>query len=181
MYKTISGSSGSSGQTFCVSFHNIPKDGYVCGIKVINLPSVHELGFISCFVGDNGLLAALVQGLSNSSDLISLRKLQLSKLYDGQIGELHFSSEFHSIYGAIFSMPKQQLMEFTLDLSENYFDSNHHHRIIDIWKDKSGGQKLKRLIYTSRKFSYEWAQPESENYNASLCKSFRSLAVDVEL
>ena len=137
MYKTISGNSGSFAQTFCVNFHNIPNDSDVHGIEVVSLPSVHELGFISCFVGENGLLAALVQGLSNSSHLISLRKLQLSKLYDGQSLS---SSEFHSLYEAIFSMPKQRLAEFTLDLSDNYFKSDHHHGIIDVWKDSKNSR-----------------------------------------
>ena len=177
MYETIKGNSGSSAQTFCVNFHNVHNDRNVHGIEVVSLPSVHELGFIRCRVGESGLLGALVRGLSNSSHLVSLRKLQLSKLYDG----LSLSSEFRSLYGAIFSMPKQQLAEFTLDLSDNYFDSNHHHGIIDIWKDKSDGQKLKRLIYTRCYYVYEWTQPGRQEHNASLCESFRSLAVDVEL
>ena len=181
MYKTVSGYSVPSAQTFCVNFNNIPDDSDIRGIDAVSLPSVHELGFISCLVRENGLLAALARGLSISSHLISLRKLQLSRLYDDQFGELRFSSEFHSLYEAIFSMPKQRLAEFTLDLSRNCFGSNHHDKIIDIWKDKSGGQKLERLIYTSHWGSYPWVLPGDLSYNASLCQSLHNLAVHVEL
>ena len=131
--------------------------------KILQLCSISELGFIGCgcYSNEDGLLSIL-RDVFSRGHLSSLQRFLLSnpnifhrgQHYDSQMSlEVTYStppplSHFRLLFDALFSMPKEQLAEFTLDLSNNMFDPPQQQEIVRAWKANARGQKLKKLIYT---------------------------------
>ena len=82
-------------------------------------------------------------------------------------------SEFQSFFNVLFSIPKEQLSEFTLDLSENRFYFHHEQDIVKAWKANARGQKLKKISYISRG---RYNDSTGSGYD-----TFRDQAVDVDI
>ena len=105
--------------------------------NILQLCSISELGFIKCgcYSNEDGLLSIL-RDVFSLGHLSSLRRFLLSypsifhmgQCYDGQMNlEVTDSTppqlyHFRLLFDALFSLPKEQLAEFTLNLSNNMFD-----------------------------------------------------------
>ena len=173
--------------TFCFNFHGIgynmtEKHVHIIQ-KIAQLPSLAELGFVNCYCQSGeeyGLLPILQQVFSQPLQLLSLRRLGL-QAFSGlniitapKLGSAPPEySEFRSFFNVLFSMPKEQLAEFTLDLSENRFYCHHEQDIVKAWKANAHGQKLKKISYISRG---RYNDSTGSGYD-----SFRDLAVDVDI
>ena len=129
--------------TFCFNFHgmgyNMTEKHVHIIQKIAQLPSLAELGFVNCYCKSGeeyGLLPILQQVFSQPLHLVSLRRLGL-RAFSGlniitapKLGSAPPEySEFRSFFNVLFSMPKEQLAEFTLDLSENRFYFHHEQDI----------------------------------------------------
>ena len=173
--------------TFCFNFHGIghnmtEKHVHIIQ-KIAQLPSLAELGFVNCYCKSGeeyGLLPILQQVFSQPLQLVSLRQLGL-RAFSGlniitapKLGSAPPEySEFQSFFNILFSMPKEQLSEFTLDLSENRFYFYHEQDIVKAWKANARGQKLKKISYISRG---RYNDSTGSGYD-----TFRDLAVDVDI
>ena len=169
-------------ETLCITFSSI---GYGMTAedvqalwKIFQLCSISELGFIRCgfhISKEDGLLFILNNALCRPGHLSSLRHLCFGPAYSFQPHLVHFRLFFDTL----FSMAKEQLAKFTLDLSKNMFDPPQQQEIVKAWKANARGQKLKKLIYTPRDGSYKWMGDIS--YYSTIFESFPDLAVDVDL
>ena len=159
-------------ETLCITFSSIgyemtPEDVQAL-CKMLQLCPISDLGFIrcGCYSNEDGLLSNL-RDVFSRGHLSSLRRFLLSnpsifhrgQHYDGQMSlEVTDSTplqlcHFRLLFDALFSMPKEWLAEFTLDLSNNMFDPPHQQEVVKAWKANARGQKLKKLIYTHVMFN----------------------------
>ena len=186
-------------ETLCITFSSIgygmTAEDVQALSKVFQLCSISELGFIGCGCygsNEDGLFSILRDTLSQGH-LSCLRRFLLSnpsifrmgQHYDGQMSlELTDSTppllaHFRLFFDALFSMPKEQLAKFTLDLSKNMFDPPQQQEIVKAWKANARGQKLKKLIYTPRDAYVQWKGDIP--YFSIIFESFPDLAVNVDL
>ena len=61
-----------------------------------------------------------------------------------------YNIDICSFFDALFSMPKQQLAEFTLELQE--VQDLNQQDIVSSWKGNSRGQKLKNLKFVRPRY-----------------------------
>ena len=93
------------------------------------------------------LLTVLTDAFSQPLGRPSLRRLQL-KNFDMFNGTHSEGATFRSFFDGLFSMPKEQLAEFTLELRENNcFDYVQQQELVKAWKANSHGQRLKKFIF----------------------------------
>ena len=159
--------------------------------KILQLRFISELGLINCYCESGNMKDGLLSILSNAfSRLTSLQRCLLRQpnvAYRGPflVGKIPLEStspyyaDFRSFFDALFSMPKEQLAEFTLDMSENSFDMSQQEEIVKAWKANARGQKLKELIYTPRGGSYD-CMGSMSNFD-TVFESFPELAVNVDV
>ena len=100
-------------------------------------PNLHHLEIKHVDIGPGGLVASLLNEISNLKELCVLRLEQL---------DLGKQSEqvFHQLCVAILSLP--HVSDLTFDLSSNELSLHHLTVIVDAWKQTCSGKKLKELI-----------------------------------
>ena len=113
--------------------------------KIFQLCSISELRFIGCgcYGSNEDGLFSILRDILFQGHLSCLRRFLLSnpsifcrgKHYDGQSLGLMDSTppllaHFRLFFDALFSMAKEQLAEFTLDLSKNMFDPPQQQEIV---------------------------------------------------
>lgn len=130
-----------------IHFHCDDADSYISDanqdlLKVLWSASVKILGFHNCLCSvetyEQGILSVLAQGLLQHSRLSHLTALQLNRMRGISVDGLK------QLYEAIFALP--QLSEFTLDLSNNNFHSEHHQSLVEAY-GVGRKLKLKKLVY----------------------------------
>ena len=123
--------------------------------KLIKPPSLSELELLNCdsTTADDGLLSVMTNIFSQPFQLTSLRRLKIQKLSINH-RPVHGRDKIRPFFDTLFSMPKDQLVEFTLELISNTDFDYLQHDIFNAWKANSGGQKLKKFIHTIRPTYY---------------------------
>jgi hypothetical protein len=164
--------------TLCCKFHglggNAEEEANVVR-KLLGLPFLSDVEFVRFHnsTAENSLMSTLANIFMQPFHLKSLRRIQLKNCFgDG--------GTFRTFFDAFFSMPKEQLSDFTLELiGMGQLDYCLPQSIIEAWKVNSQGQKLKKLIYLIRPNSLS---TEYGGYIATpLFEPLSEIAVSVEL
>ena len=171
-------------ETLCITFssigHGITSEDVPALLKILQLCSIAELGFsrCACYSDEDGLLSIL-RDVFSRGHLSSLQRFLLSnpiifhrgQHYDSQISlELTDSippqlSHFWLLFDALFSMRKEQLAEFTLDLSNNIFDPPQQQEIVEALKQVlifGGYINCWKIPFVQRHLRKPWYSPYSK-------------------
>ena len=104
---------------------------------LLQSPNLNHVEIEHVDIGPGGLLASLPDEISK------LRELYILKLVRLDLGKLS-ERLFHQLCVAILSLPC--VSSLTLDLSSNELSLYHLTVVLDIWKQKCSGKKLKELV-----------------------------------
>ena len=104
---------------------------------LLQSPNLDHVEIEHTDIGPGGLVASLPYEISKLRELCVLKLSQL---------DLGKQSErlFHQLCVAILSLPR--VSSLTLDLSSNELSLHHLTVVLDIWKQKCSGKKLKELV-----------------------------------
>ena len=134
---------------FCRLGYNLVEDEVQAFKKLIELPSLSELEFVKCYstTDGDGLLSVMTDVFSQPFKLTCLRRLRLEELninYTPDIG----NSTLQSFFDTLFSMPKDQLSQFTLEVVCGY-RQDHCQEIVNSWSAHSRGQRIRALLFST--------------------------------
>lgn len=118
--------------------------------KLIELPYLSEVEFINCHSStlEDGLLSFMTNVFSKQPfRLTSLRRLSIDDIFINCHSPPTESEAGHVgiFFNALFSMPKEQLAELTLELKRSSCVSLIQQAIVKSWEARSKGQKIKKL------------------------------------
>ena len=195
LYDSLKAHSQGSTQLVCVHFQSVPHEAFKSIDNILYLPCVVEAGFTQCQEQKNGPLSFLGRVLSSPTVPVSLRKLYFHQLqfiigyvefvaedYLSEVARPYYTSSapigiFHTFFQALFSLPSQQLAEFTLEFSKTDFTLDHFQALVTAWKTKAHGQKLKLFKYSAKSPNGIWS-----GYNSStLYDLVGGIALEVKL
>ena len=126
-----------------------------------------EVVTMNCF--NDSMFSVLTDSFMQPHQLTSLKRLRLQ-----DINSLS-NIDFRPFFDALFSRPKEQLAEFTLELLE--VESLNQQDIVSSWKSNSRGQKLMNFKFVIRPRYYS----SSGRNHIVLIEDLRSIAVNVTL
>lgn len=135
----------------CCKFHNISKFSEIEAQAVytlLQLTSLSEVEFLKCHnIITIGLLSIMTK-LFSPLKLASLKQLKI-KEFNMNRDDTFGKAKVQSFFDALFSIPKDQLAEFTLELEDIGHHDDHflQKQIVSSWNANSRGQKIKRLTY----------------------------------
>ena len=109
---------------------------------LLRSPCLSHLEIEHCDIGPGGLITGLSHELPNCSSLHDLKLVRLD--LGGQSEE-----QLQQLCNIIFSLVPQ-VTNFTLDLSSNDLAERHFGIIVNSWKHKSPGRKLKELTVSEK-------------------------------
>ena len=131
-------------------------------MKFMKFQFLSEIELKSLFDRDNSMFSVLTDSFRQPWQLISLKRLRLGHIMTYNIC---------SFFDALFSMPKEQLSEFTLELQE--VQDLNQQDIVSSWKSNSRGQKLKNLKFVPPHYY------SSRRKYIVIIEDLRSIAVEV--
>ena len=134
----------------CCKFENVSKfsENEARAVYILlQLNSLSEVEVLKCHNTITIGLLSIMTKLFSPLKLIFLKRIKI-KDFDVNKDDTFGKEKVQSFFNALFSIPKDQLAEFTLELENNGHDDAHclHKQIVSSWNANSRGQKLKRLI-----------------------------------
>ena len=160
-------------ETLCVKLgylgHGDIETGKFAVSKFLKFQFLSEIEVVTMNCFNDSMFSVLTDSFMQPHQLTSLKRLRLQ-----DINSLS-NIDFRPFFDALFSRPKEQLAEFTLELLE--VESLNQQDIVSSWKSNSRGQKLMNFKFVIRPRYYS----SSGRNHIVLIEDLRSIAVNVTL
>ena len=134
--------------------------------ELLKVSNLSEIELFCIYFNDDSVLSMFTNAFRQPLQLTSLKRLRLQRFQQKSEGLTLF-------FDALFSMPKEQLANFSLEVVEVYISPEE---IYKSWKENGRNQKLRKFVYNVRQ--YHPYLPTGNSERPEKFETFPDMAVD---